>query len=160
MTGWADICVAAAGETSVAVAGMALTKLDSWYFTLRKPGWKPPDWLFGPAWTLIFIGATTAAVIGWRSTHGATSALVAALFILNGLCNMAWSYLFFTLKRPDYALMEIPFLWVSIAAPMVLLGLHAGPAWVFLLPYLLWVSFAAALNRKIVLLNQPFGRPA
>jgi tryptophan-rich sensory protein len=157
MHDWGDICVAAAGETTVAVAGMVLTKLDSWYFGLRKPSWQPPDWLFGPAWTLIFIGAATAAVIGWRAMHGRAAILLAALFIINGILNMVWSYLFFTKKRPDQAQFEIPLLWLSIAAPMALFIRHGLNAWIFLLPYLLWVSFAGALNRKIVTLNQPFG---
>jgi tryptophan-rich sensory protein len=160
MNDWVDILVAAGGETTVAAAGMFLTRLDSWYYALRKPSWQPPDWLFGPAWTLIFIGATTAAVIGWRATHGATALLLVVLFVINGALNMVWSYFFFIRRRPDWSIREIPFLWLSIAAPMLVLALHAGWAWIFLAPYLLWVSFAGVLNNKIVQLNKPFGGPA
>ena len=83
--------------------------------------------------------------------------MVAALFLANGLLNIAWSPLFFTLKRPDWALIEVPFLWLSILAPIVLLAPLSGTASLLLAPYLLWVSFAAFLNLTIVRLNGPFG---
>lgn len=155
---WGAVLVAAFGVTVMAVAGMSLTKLDNWYYNLKKPTWQPPDWLFGPAWTLIFIGEVTAAVIGW---HAMTDAMVMALFVMllliNGILNILWSYFFFKLRRPDFARAEVPFLWLSISALMVLLSLYAGTAWLYLLPYLLWVSFAAVLNHTIVRLNAPFG---
>ncbi|MDE8348908.1 MAG: tryptophan-rich sensory protein [Acidocella sp.] len=155
---WGAVMVAAFGVTVLAGAGMSLTVLDNWYYSLKKPSWQPPDWLFGPAWTLIFIGEATAAVIGW---HAMTDALVAGLFIIllliNAVLNILWSYFFFKLKRPDFALFEVGFLWLSIAAPMLILAIYAGKAWLFLLPYLLWVSFAAILNNAIVRLNSPFG---
>jgi tryptophan-rich sensory protein len=158
---WGVTLVAAAGATVVAAAGIRLTTLDSWYYGLKKPSWQPPDWLFGPAWTLIFILEATSAVIGWGDIHGpGPRALFVFLYVLNGVLNMLWSYFFFRLRRPDYARLEIPFLWLSIAAPMVMLYLYAGWAWAFLLPYLLWVSFAAVLNNKIVRLNGPFGEAA
>ena len=155
---WGAVLVAAFGVTIMAVAGMSLTKLDNWYYHLKKPVWQPPDWLFGPAWTLIFIGEVTAAVIGW---HAMTNALVIALFVvlllINGVLNILWSYFFFKLRRPDFARVEVLFLWLSILAPMLLLSQYAGNAWLYLLPYLMWVSFAAVLNHTIVRLNAPFG---
>jgi tryptophan-rich sensory protein len=158
LASWAAVLVAAFGVTVMAGAGMSLTVLDHWYYSLKKPAWQPPDWLFGPAWTLIFIGEVTAAVIGWRAM---TDALVISLFIvlllINGVLNILWSYFFFKLRRPDYARAEVPFLWLSILAPMVLLAIYAGSAWLYLLPYLAWVSFAAILNDTIVRLNAPFG---
>jgi tryptophan-rich sensory protein len=154
---WGAVLTAAFGMTILAVAGMKLTVLDSWYYGLKKPSWQPPDWLFGPAWTLIFIGEATAAVLGW---HAISNMLVLvffiALLIANGALNMLWSYFFFKIRRPDYARAEVPFLWLSILLPMILLFIYAGSAWIFLLPYLLWVSFAAVLNNAIVRLNAPF----
>ncbi len=155
---WGAVLVAAFGVTVMAGAGMSMTVLDSWYYGLKKPSWQPPDWLFGPAWTLIFIGEATAALIGW---HAITNALVSTLFIIllfiNGALNILWSYFFFKMRRPDFARAEVPFLWLSIAAPMLLLAIYAGKSWLYLLPYLLWVSFAAILNDAIVRLNAPFG---
>lgn len=157
LANWGATLVAAFGLTVLAGAGMKLTVLDSWYYNLRKPSWQPPDWLFGPAWTLIFICEATAAVIGW---HAITSHVLLALFVFlliaNGMLNILWSYFFFKIRRPDYAQTEVPFLWLSILLPMILLFIYVGNAWVFLLPYLLWVSFAAYLNRTIVRLNAPF----
>ena len=83
--------------------------------------------------------------------------LVIALFVANGLLNIVWSPLFFRSQRPDWALIEVPFLWLSILVPMVVLWPISRAASLLLLPYLLWVSFAAFLNLTIVRLNRPFG---
>jgi len=157
---WEPTLVAAFGVTILATAGALLTPLDSWYRNLRKPWWQPPDFMFPVAWTSIFILEAASAVIGWRATSGTAAALLVALYIANGLLNIFWSFLFFKLRRPDFAQVEVPFLWLSIAALMVLLHIYAGWTWIFLLPYLLWVSLAAYLNYTIVRLNRPFGQPA
>jgi len=154
---WGPTLVAAASVTVVAVAGALLTDLSPWYYKLRKPSWQPPDWLFGPAWTAIFICEAASAVIGWHTIHSqAVLTLFIALLVLNGGLNMLWSYFFFKIQRPDYAQSEVGFLWLSIAAPMAVLYTYSGWAWILLLPYLLWVSFAAFLNYTIVRLNRPF----
>jgi tryptophan-rich sensory protein len=80
-------------------------------------------------------------------------------FALNGLLNVLWSLLFFRLRRPDWALFEVGLLWLSIVLLIALAGRHARRAGWLLLPYLVWVSFAAALNIAIVRLNGPFGAP-
>ncbi len=154
---WGPDFVAAAGAAFVAGAGGALTTIGPWYRDLKKPSWNPPNWAFAPAWTLIFVLAATAAVMGWyRTTDNMQATILILLFAFNGVCNILWSALFFYLRRPDWALREMIFLWLSIAAPMLFLKLHAGNAWLLLLPYLLWVSFAGFLNYTIVQLNQPF----
>jgi len=99
-------------------------------------------------------------VIGWHAVSGDAAILFVALYIVNGVLNILWSFLFFKLQRPDFAQLEVPFLWLSIVAPMVMLYVYAGWAWIFLLPYLLWVSFAAFLNFTIVRLNAPFRQTA
>jgi tryptophan-rich sensory protein len=158
---WTPTLVAAAGVTVLATAGIVLTKLGPWYYGLKKPSWQPPDWLFGPAWTTIFILEAASAVIGWQAARGPGAAVwLIATYIANGLFNIFWSYLFFTLRRPDFALAEVGFLWLSVAAMMLVLRHDAGWAWLLLLPYLLWVSFASFLNYTIVRLNAPFGRAA
>jgi tryptophan-rich sensory protein len=154
---WRPTLVAATGVTVLAVAGMLLTRLGPWYYGLRKPAWQPPDWLFGPVWTVIFILEAASAVIGWQSSRTAQAAtLLISSYVVNGLLNMLWSYFFFFLRRPDYALYEVGFLWLSIVAMMAVLRDQAGAAWIFLVPYLLWVSFAAFLTSTIVRLNAPF----
>ncbi len=153
---WMPTLVAAAGVTVLATAGAVLTPLDSWYRNLKKPSWQPPDFVFPLAWTTIFILEAASAVIGWRATSGGAAALLVALYVVNGLLNIFWSYLFFKRHRPDWGLREVPLLWLSILAPMIMLSIYAGLAWILLLPYLLWVSIAAYLNYTIVRLNGPF----
>ncbi len=150
-------CFAALWAIVVAGAGGALTQLGAWYYALRKPSWQPPDWAFGPAWSVILVLAAIAAALAWRhAANGAQRAEVLGLFAVNGVFNIAWSLLFFRLQRPDWALLEVPLLWLSILAPMLALGAFSRSATWLLLPYLLWVSFAAYLNLTIVRLNAPF----
>ncbi len=151
------IITAAVSAIAVATMGGLITKLGAWYYQLRKPSWQPPDWLFGPAWTLIFACAAMAAVIFWRLERAprARSRVVAA-FAVNALLNIGWSLLFFRLERPDWALYEVGFLWLSIVALIVLVGRTSSMSAFLLVPYLAWVSFASVLNLKIVQLNAPF----
>jgi tryptophan-rich sensory protein len=154
---WEPTFIAAAGVTVLATAGAVLTPLDSWYRNLKKPTLQPPDFVFPLAWTTIFILEAASAVIGWRATSGGASVLLVASYIINGLLNIFWSFLFFKQHRPDWGLLEVPFLWLSILAMIIVLYVNAGWAWIFLAPYLLWVSIAAYLNYTIVKLNGPFG---
>jgi tryptophan-rich sensory protein len=156
-----EIAGAVAWGVIVAFGGAALTNLTPWYRNLRKPSWQPPDWLFGPAWSVILGLASWSAYLGWTRAPDLDGRLmVALLFLLNGLANLLWSPLFFRLRRPDWALIEVPFLWLSILAPIILLAPISELASLLLVPYLLWVSFAAFLNLTVVRLNRPFGREA
>jgi tryptophan-rich sensory protein len=144
---------------SYATAGIggALTELGPWYYALRQPGWKPPDAAFGVIWTTIF---TLCAISGWLAwLAAATPALrrrVALLFGANAGLNIVWSALYFKLQRPDWALIEVVFLWLSIAALIVGLWRLSRLASALLLPYLAWVTVAAFLNLATVQLNGPF----
>ncbi len=151
------LIVAGLGAVALSLAGGLLTEIGPWYRGLRKPGWQPPDWLFGPAWTLILGLAAWSAALGWEAAAGAGQrTLVVGLFALNALFHLLWSPLFFKLRRPDWALAEVPLLWLSILALIVtLLPISKLAAWL-LAPYLLWVAFAAWLNLTIVRLNRPF----
>jgi tryptophan-rich sensory protein len=142
----------------VAGTGALLTSLTPWYHALRKPSWQPPDWLFGPAWSVILTLASVSAYLGWRdaATPGQRT-LVVVLFLANGALNILWSPLFFRWRRPDLALAEVPFLWLSILVPIIALAPISHWASLLLVPYLLWVSFATVLNIAIVRLNRPFG---
>jgi tryptophan-rich sensory protein len=149
--------VATAAAFSLGTAGALITDLSSWYFGLRKPSWQPPDWLFGPAWTLIFTLAAVAGYRAWTAGHGQPGRIrILPFFAANGLLNMAWSWLFFAIKRPDWALYEVGFLWLSIVALIFVLAPFSRLAGWLLVPYLAWVSFASILNRAIVELNRPF----
>lgn len=152
------IATAAALAMLIAAFGMTLTDLGPWYQSLRVPPWKPPDWLFGPAWTLIFSLAAMSASRAWvRRTDIPYRARLLALFLGNGILNLLWSVLFFRLHRPDWALNEVALLWLSIAALMIYTYRASRLSAVLLLPYLAWVTFAARLNYEVVRLNGPFG---
>lgn len=154
---WAAVLVAAGAAFALAGLGALMTDLGTWYEQLKQPSWKPPDWLFGPVWTTVFALTAAAGVLAWEraTTHSARLWLIGA-FVLNGALNVLWSLLFFRLRRPDWALAEVAFLWLSIALLIVVAGRHARLARWLLLPYLLWVSFAAVLNLALVRLNAPF----
>jgi tryptophan-rich sensory protein len=155
--GWTPIIVSAAASTATALAGGLLTTIGPWYRALRKPSWQPPDWLFGPAWTLIFIGIGSAGVLGWNHTHTAPArALIVTLFAVNLTLNVGWSYFFFYKRRPDWALREVVPLWLSILILALAVGSVSHLGGLLLVPYLCWVSFAAYLNRTIVRLNGSF----
>ena len=153
------ILTAAVATIVVLGVGGALTEVGAWYASLRKPSWQPPNWLFAPAWTLIGVLTAAAAVLSWEAaqTVGERGTII-ALFAVNAAFNIGWSLLFFKLRRPDWALVEVAGLWLSIAALIAGLAPLSLRAGLFLTPYLLWVSFAAVLNRKIVQLNHPFRR--
>lgn len=140
------------------VGGGLATPIGTWYRDLRKPGLQPPNWLFGPAWTIILGLSAWSASIAWESTaDAATRRAIIIVFAVNALCHALWSPLFFKARRPDWALVEVVFLWVSIVLLMVVLGPISAKAALLNLPYLLWVSFASWLNWRIVVLNGPFG---
>ena len=151
------IIIAALAAMAVAGIGGLMTDIGPWYLGLVKPSWQPPDWLFGPAWTLIFSLAAASGVIAWRAApNQASREWMLALFALNAVLNVSWSLLFFKLKRPDWALMEVGFLWLSVALLIVVLGRYSRKASLLLAPYLVWIAFAAALNWATVRLNGPF----
>jgi tryptophan-rich sensory protein len=151
------IIIAAVITILVLGVGGAMTTVGPWYRNLRKPSWNPPDWLFGPAWTIILGLTAGGGVLGWlRAKTAGEHALIAVLFGVNIVLHMLWSPLFFNLRRPDWALKEVPFLWLSILALIIVLAPLSGLAAGLLVPYLLWVSFAAYLNLVIVRMNAPF----
>ncbi len=156
---WRPILVAAAAALAVAALGASATDLGPWYEVLQKPSWQPPDWLFGPAWTVIYALAATAGVLAWRQVSGNAVAKrrILGCFALNALLNVLWSELFFGFHRPDWALAEVVLLWLSILLLIVVRGRVSRAAGWLLLPYLAWVTFAGILNQAVVRLNPAFG---
>jgi tryptophan-rich sensory protein len=127
----------------------------SWYYTtLLKPAWNPPDWLFPPVWTVLFImmGTALARVLGagWEKKEVKAGT---AIFIVQLLLNLGWSASFFGLRSPQAGLIDISMLWVMIVLTIALFFRVSKPASLLLLPYLFWVSFATFLNFTILRLN-------
>jgi tryptophan-rich sensory protein len=153
----APVLVAAALAIVTAAAGALVTDLGPWYQSLRVPAWKPPDWLFGPAWTLIFSLTALAGVTAWGAERDRRYRIgLVAMFVLNGVLNVLWSAFFFRLQRPDWAMIEVALLWLSILLLIVVLGRVSRRAAWLLVPYLAWVSIAAALTLAVARLNGPF----
>jgi translocator protein len=146
LVGWVGISFAAA-----AVGAQATDPV--WYQALERPGWAPPSWLFGPVWTVLYLLMGIAAWLVWVRGGFAGARLALGLFLAQLVLNAAWSWLFFGLRRPDLALAEIVLLWLLILATMLAFGRQRRPAAWLLVPYLLWVTFAAALNLSVWRLN-------
>jgi benzodiazapine receptor len=156
---WVPIVVAAVSAMVVAALGAAATDIGPWYYGLHKSALNPPDWLFGPAWTVIYALAALAGVLAWTSARTAQQRTrVLVLFAINALLNILWSELFFRFRRPDWALAEVVPFWLSILALMIVLRpISRRASWV-LAPYLAWLCFAGWLNYAVVRLNGPFGQ--
>jgi translocator protein len=121
-----------------------------WYPTLNKPSWNPPSWLFAPVWTVLYVMMAVAAWLVWKTGNSrAALTLWAGQLVL----NLAWSILFFGARAPGLGLIEIVVMWLAIAATIFLFAKKSKVAAYLMVPYLCWVSFAAALNLAIVLLN-------
>jgi tryptophan-rich sensory protein len=142
-------CFAAAGIGSVATA----RSVSTWYQELAKPPFSPPDWVFGPVWTVLFVMMAVAAWLVWRRRGLRGGAVPLTLFGVQLALNAAWSWLFFGFQLPGVAFVELIVLWVAIAATLVAFWRTSRAAGLLLAPYLLWVSFAAALNFAFWRLN-------
>ncbi|HJE24176.1 MAG TPA: tryptophan-rich sensory protein [Methylorubrum populi] len=152
--GWGPPVVAGLVAVAVAAAGGIATRTDGWYQRLRVPAWKPPDWAFGPIWSVIFALTTTSAVLAWNADpEPAARFRLVAVFAVNGALNIAWSVIFFRLRRPDWAFVEVLLLWLSIVAVMWTVSHASVVSGLLNLPYLAWVSVAACLNLTILRLN-------
>jgi tryptophan-rich sensory protein len=152
------VTVATAAAICVAALGATVTDLGPWYQALAKPSWNPPDVVFPMGWTLMYALITVSAITAWRAAPtSATAEWVIGLFALNGFLNITWSILFFRFQRPDWAFVEVVLLWLSILAMIIYCGRFSRWAALLLVPYLGWVTFAAALNWAVVDLNAPFG---
>jgi benzodiazapine receptor len=143
------ICFSAAG-----IGGWLTSQsIGGWYRTLVKPSFAPPDWLFGPAWTLLYLLMAIAAWLVWRRRMEQTVQMPLAIFGGQLLLNVAWSGIFFTLQSPGFAAIEVVALWLAIAATIMAFRRVSTLAAALLVPYLAWVSFATALNIAFWRLN-------
>ena len=130
----------------------AIFKPGAWYEGLAKPSWTPPDWAFPVVWSVLYIFIAGAGWLVWRE---AGWSLALGVWTLQLLLNGAWSWLFFGLRRMDLAFVDVALLWLCIAAFIMLAWPMSTIAALLFLPYLVWVSVAAALNLTVWRMN-PF----
>jgi len=144
-------CLAAGAIGSI----FTRSAVTTWYATLGKPAFSPPNWLFAPVWTLLYILMGIAAFLVWRKGLGnrqVRSALI--VFLIQLILNTLWSVVFFGLESPLFGLVVISVLWVVILVTVIQFFKISRAASILLWPYLLWVTFAAVLNSSIWLLNR------
>lgn len=137
------------GATFAAASAGAVFRPGEWYRRLDKPRWRPPDWLFAPVWTLLYAMIALSGWLVWREKGLADAAVPLAVYAIQLVLNAAWSPIFFGLRRPGLAAIEIGLLWASIVATVLLFHPVSPVATWLIVPYLAWVSFAAALNLSI-----------
>ncbi len=146
LAGWLTLCFGAAGLGTMFRPG-------EWYKNLAKPWWTPPDWLFGPVWTLLYLFMGVAAWLVWRRGGFQEARGALALFLVQLLLNALWSWVFFGLQQPGWAFLELSLLWLAIAATLAAFWRLVPAAGWLLAPYLAWVSFAGVLNFALWHLN-------
>lgn len=139
--------------TLAALTG-ALFRPGEWYERLAKPAWRPPNWLFAPVWSLLYLMIAVSGWLVWRKAGFSGAAGPLAVFALQLGLNAAWTPVFFGLHRIDLGFATICLLWLAIAATFVAFYPVSATAALLLLPYLAWVTFAAALNFAIWRVNQ------
>ena len=146
---WIGICFGAAFIGSI----FTNPSLPTWYASLAKPSWNPPDWIFGPVWSALYLMMALGAWLVWRRGGLALASIPISLFIVQLGLNVAWSILFFGLHMPGLAFGEIVVLWFAILATLIAFWRSTPMAGYLLLPYLVWVAFAAVLNFELWQLN-------
>ena len=148
LIGWLIVSYAAS-----AVGALASIQAKSFYSQLAQPAWAPPPFLFGPVWTVLYALMAIAAWLVWRSGGLHTNRIALSFFLVQLALNALWSWLFFAWQRGALAFVDIALLWVLIVVTLVLFWRVRPLAGALLIPYLLWVSFASALNYSLWQLN-------
>ncbi len=140
----------------VGIVGSIVTtpSISGWYTTLTVPAFNPPNWIFGPVWTTLYLLMGTAVFLIWNKGFDRSDVKKAfAVFMLQLVLNMSWSIVFFGLQNPAWAFVTIVAMWLSIVWTMILFNKISKSAMWLLVPYVLWVSFASYLNYSIWTLN-------
>ena len=128
---------------------------DEWYQNLKKPRWNPPNKIFAPVWTLLYLLMAAAAWLIWKNYDFSTAIFPLVLFIVQLFLNAAWTWIFFKLHRPGMALADILILLTVILAMLAIFRVFDPLAGALLLPYTAWVIFAAFLTWTIWRMNRP-----
>ena len=143
---WILLCFTAA-------AGGGFVMTGDWYAMLSKPTWNPPSWVFGPVWTLLYFMMGVSAWLVWKEGGFAQQRRPLTLFLVQLVLNAIWTPLFFGAHELGIAFAEILLLWLAILATILAFRrVSTAAAWL-LVPYLLWVSFASALNATLWWMN-------
>jgi translocator protein len=152
---WIGLCVFLALCFAAAAIGGAVTgpQIDGWYAALHKPGWNPPNGVFGPVWTVLYACMAVAAWLVWRQDGLRPAKFPLTLFGVQLALNVLWSCVFFGLQLPGLAFAELIVLWSAIAATTAAFWRRSAVAGILLLPYLAWVAFAGVLNFAVWRLN-------
>jgi len=127
--------------------------IPTWYKTLKKPFFTPPDWIFGPVWISLFILIGISLFMIWRRQDRPRFKLTLVFFLIQLILNILWSVAFFGLRSPLLGLVDIVLLWVAIVLTIQHCLRITRTAGLLLLPYIIWVSFAAFLNFSLWILN-------
>ena len=143
------LCLAVSGGGGAITA----TSVDTWYQALEKPPFNPPDWLFAPVWTALYILMGIAAWRVWRLRSFEATRMAFAVFGAQLCLNLAWSFLFFGLQRIDLALLEIIILLIAIITNTIVFWRIERLAGLLFVPYAVWVTYATILNASLWLLN-------
>ena len=128
--------------------------VKTWYLTINRPTWNPPNWVFAPVWTTLYILMGIALFLVWKSDSSAELKYIAiALFVVQLFLNFCWSLIFFKWQQPGWAVVELAALWITILLTIFAFAqVNKIAAWL-LVPYISWVSFAGILNYTIWRLN-------
>lgn len=131
-----------------------LASIPTWYATLAKPSWAPPNWLFGPVWTTLYVLMGIALYLVWREgLHRRDVQFAILIFAVQLVLNLSWSIVFFGYHALFGSFVLVMILWLSILANIIAFYVISKPAGLLLVPYILWVSIASYLNYTIYLLN-------
>ena len=149
LLGWLVVCFGASAIGSAAT----ISEIEGWYAGLEKPSFNPPNWIFGPVWSVLFFLMALAAWLVWRRFGFAGAKAALSVFLVQLAANVGWSVLFFGLHSPPMAFFWICLLRVLITTTIVLFWMKSRLAGGLLVPYLMWVSFASVLNFWIWRLN-------
>jgi len=147
---WVALSFMAPGLCAV----LSINGPGDWYRGLNKPWFNPPDWIFGPVWTLLYCAMGVAAWLVWRKGSGQALVWALSLFMLQLVLNALWTPLFFGMHRPGVALLDIGALWLAIGVTALAFYPISRAAALLFVPYWLWVSFATLLNASIWWLNR------
>lgn len=146
------ICIGASFLAGAIGSSVTIDQIPTWYASLTKPTWTPPEWVFAPVWNVLYLCMGSAAALVW-GTHKIGRVLALWLFFAHLAVNALWSVVFFGLEELWLALWVIFVLWVSVGLLTLIFARYSKWAAFLMVPYFLWVSYAMSLNLGFAILN-------
>ena len=150
---WLAVFVLSSFAAGALGSWFTAASVNTWYVSLNKPSFNPPNWIFGPVWTTLDLMMAVSAWLVWRSGGWGNGRAALTLYFIQLVLNLLWSVVFFGLRQPGLAMLEIVVLLAAIAATAVASMPVSKPAFWLLIPYMAWVTFAGVLNFRIWQLN-------